>query len=267
MENIQVPFYALDGNQVAAQNDAALLRKLSEFCLAQLQRLKMVTSTFSHEFQLRAGQRERSKGAAKLARVLTRNIVKQAPYLANALTAASGGALVDSETDSLSIEACIYDFESARVLSRYCRLLNYVFRKSKFPALVTTNYSESHASEGLVIVSVRLYMVASCPQALSPLSSEEAYAVWLAGARDAKTASGLHPDSVYADDTLWRTYDPLTWHRDSLAARTRSAGMPSLGVFERVFLHLPEIMRVIQTISRKFAYASNAFTIRAGEST
>lgn len=267
MENIQVPFYALDGNQVAAQNDAELLRKLSEFCLAQLQRLKMVTSTFSHEFQLRAGQRERSKGASKLARVLTRNIVKQAPYLANVLTAASGGALVDAEGASLSIHACVYDYRSIQVLSRYCRLLNYHFRKAGVPALVFVDYEEPDLSENTRTVTIRFEMIVSCPLALSPLSSPAALEAWLTDARDALAADGKDPDGVYAQAHLWRTYEPTAWHRESISARTRGGGLPSLGVFERVFLHLTEAMHVIQTISRKFAYASNAFTIRTGEST
>lgn len=269
MENIQVPFYALEGNQVAAQNDAALLRKLSEFCLAQLQRLKMVTSTFRHEFNLRASQRERSKGATKLARVLTRSIVKQAPYLANVLTEVPGGALVDSNGTSLVITACVYDHRSGQVINRYVRMLTYHLRKASVPVLVHVDPCTSGEPEeftGIRTVRLRFDLSVWCPSPLSPISSQSALDSWLSEVKGALVASGKDPDGVYANSGLWRTYEPSAWHRESLMARTRGGGLPSLGVFERVFLHLPTAMHVIQTISRKFAYASNAFTIRAGES-
>lgn len=263
MESIQVPYYALNGQQVANENVAMLRTKLSEFCLNQLRRLKLVTSTFGHNFDLRAGVRERAKDMAKLSRVLTRNLVKQSPYLANALTA-GGRPLIEVSGADLVMRGCTYGTESHRSLARYARSVNYLCRKHSVPAeLVVAAFVGDESTPASV--SVGLCITVSYPTEISPLSTAQSYLDWVESNRAQLAEQGRDPDAVYSSSSLWRTASPHTWHSECFEGRLRGCGIPQLSIPERVFLHLPTALHVMHTISRKFAYASNAFTIRAGE--
>lgn len=261
MESIQVPFYATQGRYLASENDSLLRMKLRAFCSAQLRRLKMVTSTFTHVFELRGGERDRSRTMSKLSRVLLRSVIKQAPYLVHAMPD-GGQPILHNDRDVLALAGTTYDTSSFPALCRYVRMLTYYCRKYRIPLSVDVQTFSSSSPNTFV---VRVEQSVHTPRE-STLMTMQGYEEWVERLTTEAVAAGRDPDCLYANPNIWDTTESSEWELTAHHMKSRG-NVPSYqqACHERIFLYLPQITQVILTLSRNFAYASSAFAIRTPE--
>lgn len=267
METIQVPQYALDGRQLLATLRSNITEKLSTFCRNHLQRIKYVTGSFSTTLDLRSSVSTRSRSLSRLAKILYRNAVKANPALSYALSVSSSGVF-SANNNGFSLTFHVYGEVMERSIPRYVRYLNYQLMKEGIPLLVREPSFIGKTSNTPAHVTVNVEMTVRYPSELHPRSSQESLEDWVRQQREALTTENKDPDGVFsatmADRWSWISLNGLLAELSTMQSRPSGhLGMYKLACPERIVLHAPKIVQVINTISRKFAYATNAFSVTA----
>ena len=249
MEQIQVPRYALRSDYQITDYRSSLKEKLADFCTAQLRKLKLVTSTFNHRFYLREHFRFQVKGFGKLCKILERAMLKRNPALVYALRPGDDKPLLSVDGPWICLTVMTNSCDDVS-LKRYIRFLEYTLRKQGVPMQLTGSVS----SEGVLSVKAR-------PAVWWPATRQagETYDAWVARVRAAFVANGQNPDAIFSRMVNW---EGIAFSNLELS----TTDLNSVAVMERIFVVLPEIMQVVQTLSRKFAYASSAFAIEPAAS-
>lgn len=249
MEQIQVPRYALRLNSQVTDYRSALREKLADFCMAQLRKLKLVTSTFKHPFYLREHFRLQVAGFTKLCKILERAMLKRNPALIYALRPGDSKPLLSVGSDWVSLTVMTNSCDDIS-LRRYLRFLEYTLRKRGIPMQVMGSVS----SNGVLSVKAR-------PRVWWPTTKaeDEPYGAWVARVQRGFVSCGRSPDAIFAATGHWESVEVY-----SLSMTPTDAN--HIAVMERIFTVLPEVMQVVQTLSRKFAYASSAFAVEPAAS-
>ena len=249
MEQIQVPRYALRSYSQVMDYRSALREKLADFCMAQLRKLKLVTSTFTHRFYLHEHFRFQARGFGKLCKILERAMLKRNPALIYALRPGDSKPLLSVDGDGVSLTVMTNSCDDTS-LRRYLRFLEYTLRKKGIPMQVTGSVS----SEGVLSVMVR-------PRVWWPATraADEPYDAWVARVQRGFVSRGRSPDAIFAATGHWESVDVCH-------LSVAPADASHIAIMERIFVVLPEVMQVVQTLSRKFAYASSAFAVEPAAS-
>lgn len=274
--------------------------KLRAFCTAKVIESGLATKTFPHEFNFDSTSVFR-KSVTKLKTLFYRNILKSLPYVN--FTSKEFIYVMDKDyigvnvysTDSMTVlspemlrkysekfhsDGCIYTVVSGityrewyetehlpKWAIRYCRYLNYIFRKNHLPVKISPEmllkYDESdytiarNSPSGAVRrgapISHHLELKFRIQMAYwyhDSVANRQTYA--------SAVESGNPPDQIFTESARWvaalwpHSRKDLQYYRFSP---------------EKIFFHLDKVMKIFGTLTRKAKYGSSAFTFRTADIT
>lgn len=257
MESIIIPRRVRQSAAVSSAACEAVMELLSDFTRAQLLKTKLVTSNFKHRFRMRDGDHALTKALVRLAEILRRNLIRQSPYMTHALTS---GTLLLAPTRT-SLHCKMYTESSVESIARYLRYLNYLACKNGVP--VKVGFTSTPVQEGTDI-DIVLITYARLPSLDSGILSHDSYESWLAAVQQNAVEAGHGPDSVFTNTELWQdvAYSSCLGgpaaHNSDVLARCAEIASP-----ERLFIYLPQLLKAVCTLSRKFTYATSAYQLTA----
>jgi hypothetical protein len=218
------------------------------------------------------------KAMTHLATILEKETVKAAPYIKHAFVAAPDQDILSSYKSRE--EACVklsgvlltsYEGRLHRVIDRYVRFLGYLLRKNRLPMSVAFNLQATEENRGAYAATegvqeyrlgVYLYPVGHYPS--DATNAEQLSYAEVDELRESLAQSGQDPDSVYTQwahrQLLWRMYPSKVYSTSENISEQYASLPPTLLTPELVFTQIPNITKVIQSLSRKLTYVSSAFT-------
>lgn len=228
-----------------------LSNRLSDFCTTKLQEFGVVTNKFTFKFEFNNSRRNFSKSASRLMSVLKRKLINENPYLETAVapfislsdpTSGNLGEILSIRFIRLVIQRSDEQKEEVfnrdlRKVRRYFKKLTYLCQQDRIPLVIecTPGYNTNQTELDANTREVQYYV-------------------------DAKVRLGImNPGGQSC------IYYPL--ERTILGSLISD---PVSGVHqylppELIFNRVPEILKVIKTLSRETAYDYIAYGVQPSE--
>lgn len=229
---------------------------MRDFLNRTLQDLKLVASTYTYEFNIR-NSRERTfkQSMVKLSRIFERAAVKENPTLINVMRPCDGPLLQPSTSGSVSLQAYTPRTEtgtSETSLARYVRYCQYLVIKNKVPLSLVFSERSCSVDEPHWI-SVTAEIAVALPVELGSTVTRTAYEDWVQN----KLEQGLSQDSLFNKDKIPYAFYAVEHVTNTMLSCVDPYFEPCIP--EKIFLHIPSILKSIQTISRKLSYATDVY--------
>lgn len=235
-------------------------RMLRQVGLIKLKEEKMVSPSFNFLFDVLSSEGSARVAVAKLANVLAKYLLKLIPFNAYLVGATSN-------KHKISIPVSVSSVRQGKVIKRYIRAINYKSRLHGVPGVLTLDESENSEYERMEEARVLVEGTGAKPR--TP-SLRNVNFVW--------TSSYLSNPSGVANFDEERLSQFIKhegpWTHMSYAAfgrRARERSPMMEGLYssirgnlltpERIFFFLPQIIKVLTTVSRKGVYDYRAFSI------
>lgn len=238
-------------------------KKLSDFCTEQLKSRKLVTSTFTHEFNLRQSIRQSTKNFNRLSKILSRAIVKEAPYLEHILVENTSNIL-SSSSAGLLMKGIVYTSYRATII-RYVTYLNYLCIKQKFPASIHVAFVQ--LGDDLSSVCLTFSQSVWVPSTTVSRTNKAILQAAIQAMADIAREQGLDGNSIFRSQVRpgsvlphWSAIPSDNWCVEAAKNLGKEDICFERAAFEKIFLHIDNIIRVLMNFTRTFAYASNAFS-------
>lgn len=257
MRTVIVPRYATrSGIPTTDLLRSIVVSSMIDFCSRTLQELKLVASTYTYEFNIR-NSRERTfkQSMVKLSRIFERAAIKENPTLLNVMRPCDGPLLQPSTSGSVSLQAYTPRTEpgtSEVSFARYVRYCQYLAIKNKVPLSLVFSERPCTADEPHW-VSVTAEIAVALPVELGVSVTRTAYEEWVRG----KLEQGVSQDSLYNKVKIPYAFYSVEHVINAMLLTANPYFEPCIP--EKIFLHIPSILKSIQTISRKLSYATDVY--------